>query len=159
MSSIRVWIGSEGKWSEEFLGVDKVHLIKDAVLRWCRIIMLSDEIGPEEIAAIVALNDLEFDSYPVDIFDECYHPMEVDPITREILSDERINFKIFEKDNKLNISSTRTLQLPLSIFKEMVKWEKEHGHYFSIYNAMYLAANCPDPAPEGYSLLFKFSDE
>lgn len=159
MSSIRVWIGPEGKWSEEFLGIDKVHLIKDAVLRWFRTIIPTEEIEPEEIAALVALNDLEFDSYPVDIFDECYHPMEVDQITSEILSDERINFKIFEKDNKLNISSTRTLQLPLSIFEEMVKWEKEHGHYFSIYKAMYLAANCPDPAPEGYSLLFKFSDE
>ena len=145
MSSIRVWIGPEGKWSEEFLGIDKVHLIKDAVLRWCRKIMPSDEIEPEEIAAIVALNDLEFDGRSVNISEDSYRPEEVDQMTREILSDERIRFTVLENDNKL--------------FKEMIKWEEDHGHYFSIYNAMYLAAKSPDPAPEGYCLLFKFKDE
>ena len=159
MSSIRVWIGPDGKWSEEFLGIDKVHLIKDAVLRWCRKIMPSDEIEPEEIAAIVALNDLEFDGRSVNISEDSYRPEEVDQMTREILSDERIRFTVLENDNKLIISSTRILQLPLSIFKEMIKWEEDHGHYFSIYNAMYLAAKSPDPAPEGYCLLFKFKDE
>ncbi len=158
MSSIRVLIGPEGKWSKEFLGVDKVHFIKDAVLRWCRKIMPSDEIDSEEIAAIVALNDLELNGFAVRV-KGFYHPMEVDQMTREILSNERISFKVFENDNNLKIISTRILQLPLSIFGEMVKWEKDHGHYFSIYNAMYLAAKCPDPAPEGYCLLLKFDDE
>lgn len=159
MSNIRIWIGPEGKWSKEFPGIDKVHLIKDAVLRWCKKIMPSDEIEPEEKAAIVALNDLEFDGRSVNISEDSYRPEEVDQMTREILSDERIRFTVLENDNKLIISSTRILQLPLSIFKEMIKWEEDHGHYFSIYNAMYLAAKSPDPAPEGYCLLFKFKDE
>ena len=159
MSSIRVWIGSEGVWSEEFIGIDKVHFIKDAVLRWCRIIMPSDEIEPEEIAAIVALNDLEFDGRSVNISEDSYRPEEVDQMTREILSDERIRLTVLENDNKLKISSTRILKLPLSIFEEMIKWEKVYGHFFSIYKAMYLAAKCPKPAPEGYCLLFKFKDE
>ena len=159
MSSIRVWIGSAGVWSEEFIGIDKVHFIKDAVLRWCRKIMPTDEIESEEVAAIAALNNLEFDGFAADPSEECYRPMEVDHMTREILSEDWINFKIFEKENKINILTTRILQLPLSIFKEMVEWEKAHGYYFSIYNAIYLAAKCPIPAPEGYCLLFKFKDE
>ena len=73
--------------------------------------------------------------------------------------EDGVRWASLEKRNRISINSARILKLPLTIFEDMAKAEKNRGHLFPVYQALYKAAQAPDPAPGGYCLLFKFKDE
>lgn len=152
MSSIRIWIGPEGKWSEEFLGIDKVHFIKQAILFGCRKCYYDEDWCDDEDWCEL-LKGLEINAQEIEASNRVYRKGDDDTRT------ESVSWPLFEKDNNISIASTKILKLPLSIFEEMANEEKERGQLFTIYTTMDEAAKSPKPVPEGYSLLFKFADE
>ena len=73
MSSIRVWIGPDGKCSEEFLGIDKIHFIKQAILFGCRNCYYDEEDWCEIIKG------LEIDAFEIAV-------SEPQPLLRDVSS-------------------------------------------------------------------------
>ena len=143
MSRIRVWVEPEGNWSKEFSGLDKIHLIKDAILHGCRRCYFEEE---NECEILVGL---EIDAYPLEVSNEEYTD----------LPDEVIRWGAIEKLNGVCIESARIFKLPLDLFEEMAKAEKVGGHLYPIYQAIFNASKVTEPIPDGYCLLFKFEDE
>lgn len=148
MSIVKVWIEPEGNWSKPFLGLDKVHIIKEAVLYECR----KHYYEEEDWQAV--LTGFEIDAREIEVSSSEYSRPDI-----EVLPEEMIRWSLFEKGNGVSIESARILKLPLSTFDEMAKREKAEGHLYPVYKALYKAARVTEPVPDGYCLLFKFEDE
>lgn len=143
MSIIKVWVEPEGNWSEGFSGVDKIHLIKDAIRHGCRRCIFEEENQCEILVG------LEIDARPLEVSDEEYMD----------LPEEVIRWGAIEKLNGICIESARILKLPLVVFDEMATAEKTNGHLYPIYRAIFKAAKVTEPVPNGYCLLLKFEKE
>lgn len=152
MSIVKVWVEPEGNWSKEFSGLDKIHIIKDAILHQCR-------KDPPEEGCCELLKGMEIDAVELQVCDDYYHPIEIDGVTDEILSEEVIHWHAFERSNHVSIASAKILKLPLDVFDDMAKAEKARGHFYPIYKAIFDAARVTEPIPEGYCLLLKFRSE
>ena len=105
------------------------------------------------------LYGIEIDAIDLQVSDDFYHPIEIDEMTNEILSEEYLDWGAFKESNPVKIADARILKLPLSIFEEMAKTEKARGHFYPVYKALYKAAKATEPAPDEYCLLFKFKNE
>lgn len=147
MSKLKVWVEPQGNWSKEFVGLDKIHLIKDAILRECRI------VSPEE-GYCEPLNGLEIDAIELQVSDDYYHP--IDEGTKEIVSEEVILWGAFEKSNRVKIASARILKLPLALLSEMAN---AGGYLSSLYKDIIKAARVFEPTTPDYCLLLKFENE
>ena len=143
MSIIKVWVEPEGNWSNAFLGVDKTHIIKDAILYGCRRCIFEEENKCEILVG------LEIDACPLEVSDTEYLD----------LPDELVRWEAIEKLNHISIESARILKLPLEIFEEMKEAEKAEGYCYSVYKAIIEAAKVIEPVPKGYCLLLKFEKE
>ena len=141
MSNIKVWIGTDGRWSESFAGLDKVHIIKSALLSRCR------SCGDEDAL------DAAFEGFEIDA-----HKIEISSLEYS-WSEYVISWNQIEKSNHILIASARTLKLPLPAFEEMAAAEKSKGYIFAAYKEMFKAAKVPEPTPEGYCIMLKFEDE
>lgn len=148
MSNIKVWIGTEGRWSKNYSGLDKVHIIKEAIVFMCH------EFNDDDID--VVLKDIEIDAREIEVSFREYHP---ESIVEGVVQDEFVWWGELEKLNHIQIASARILKLPLSLFEKMAALEKTKGHIFAAYKDLFKAAKVPDPIPEGYCLLFGFEEE
>lgn len=140
MANIRVWT-SKGQWSEDVIsGLDKVDLIKAAILH---------EYNPEDEDnfEFYELSGLEIDHLSIssDYFEAKYY-----------IDDINAFCKVFESRLKVKtgkgLESTVTLKVRLSTIKEMAK----HIYLSAAYNAIIEAACVPSPTPVNYCLLLKF---
>ena len=156
MSRIKVWVEPEGNWSKEFSGLDKNHIIKDAIRYGCRKV---PSIEGYEKGYCYDLYGIEIDGTDLQVSNDYYHPLEVDEMTREIVSEEYLDWGAFKESNPVNIASARILKLQLDVFDDMAKAEKARGHFYPIYKAIFDAARVTEPIPEGYCLLLKFRSE
>ena len=149
MSIVKVWVEPEGNWSKEFSGLDKIHIIKDAILHQCR-------KDPPEEGCCELLKGMEIDAVELQVCDDYYHPIEIDGVTDEILSEEVIHWHAFERSNHVSIASAKILKLPFLLFDEMAKAD---AYFSSVYNDIIKAARVFDPTVPDYCLLLKFEDE
>lgn len=148
MSKIKVWVEPEGNWSKPFIGLDKIHIIKEALVFECRKHYCEEENWSE------VLTGLEIDAVEIEVSEREYKKYDI-----EALPEEMIGWGLIEKSNGISIESARILKLPLSTFDEMGKHEKAEGHMYPVYKAIFKAARVTEPVPDRYCLLFKFEDE
>ena len=102
MSIVKVWVEPEGNWSKEFSGLDKIHIIKDAILHQCRKV---PSIEGYENGYCYDLYGIEIDGTDLQVSNDYYHPLEVDEMTREIVSEEYLDWGAFKESNPVNIAS------------------------------------------------------
>ena len=133
MSRIRVWT-SEGKWSEEIVGLDKVDFIKTVILR---------EYCPDDNEDYVLL-EIDFTSITTGIFDAYSYEHDIDSFLRKFENELR--------EERMALSEVKTLKVRLSTLKRMTS----HPYLSAAYNAIIAAACVPATVPAGYCLLLKF---
>ena len=148
MSIVKVWVEPEGNWSKPFMGLDKVHIIKDALTFECHKLCIEED---EDWQAL--LTGFEIDAREIEVSESEYKKYDI-----EFLPEEMIRWGLIEKRNGINIVSARILKLPLTTFAGMVEHEKTEGHLYSVYESILRAARVTEPVPD-YCLLFKFEDE
>ena len=160
MSNIRVWVGDDGKWSEEISGLDKIHIIKDAILEECR---RHFPFREEEDDFFLEL-DMEIDVVPISITKKDYfvHDLGEDRLV------ESANWANLEKRHGIQLASVKIVKIPLFTFCLISKKEKKSGHLLPVYKDMVKAAKVPkaildecenEKKLNGYSLLLKFEEE
>ena len=142
MSKISVW-SSEGKWSEDVIGLDKVHLMRRAILiAW----------GLKEEDEESDLNGYEIDHHFVFVpsfydDEEHYRP---DP------DEESIRWRRFAGSNPhLKFSAVRFFTMPLIDLDRLMKNDPV---YAPIYSKIKDAAKIPSSLKVN-SILLRFDDE
>lgn len=142
MSKINVWT-SDGEWSKEVEGLDKIHLMKKTIF-------------------VVA--------EPFDVFDEPFSfPWKNFEINSEAfcyvpeMGEEKAGLEpyyfwcYFNKANgKDMIPKAKTFKLPIAALKKVIKNDLLCA---PLFDELIAAAKVPVTASEDYCLLFKFEDE
>lgn len=136
MSKIRVWT-TEGGWSKEFKGLDKIHLMKCAIEDACHICDKQGEYLEDP------LKGFEFNAKAIDA-DGLY--------TEGDFAREHPVWRRFQ----LDFSSVDTFKVPLFFIENH---DYKSGFLLPFYEDLIEAAKVPSPAPADYCLLFKFEDE
>lgn len=137
MADIRVWT-SKGQWSEDIIpGLDKIDLIKAAILQeYCPNYDEDYELGGLEIDhLIITSENFDADDYEKDL---------------------NAFWRKFENELKSEtgkgLDSAVTLKVRLSTLNSMALG----SHLCAAYNAIIDAACIPAPTPANYCLLLKF---
>ena len=144
MSKIRVWT-SDGRWSDEISGLDKVYLIKEAIRRRCDLISYED--------AVESLKGFEINHYPVSSFliddDDRYYE-------DGVVDHEKEEWVLISLNQELPLSQAESFILPLVVLKELqIKDPTLSAKYAQIISAV----KVPTPTPNGYCILMRFEDE
>lgn len=139
MSKIKVWT-SQGKWSEEIVGMDKIHLMKEAILLACNCVDENED--PIENP----LQDFEIDAVVLD-----------DDFANDADSSGVFFWSSFGSANpKIKLSEVKTIKLPLGILKAI---SKEMKYLTPIYDEIIRKAILPSPIPIDYCVILKFEEE
>lgn len=138
MSKIKVWT-SDGEWSKEVEGLDKIHLIKRAIL-----------IGTKRF------KKYPFEGYEIDsleLYDEIgiiYSGEDDEDYFKEV--DELIARGI----HRSNFKEAKTFKLPLD---KLLEIKGSDRLCTPLYDELLTAAKVPSTASKDYCLLLKFEDE
>lgn len=149
MSKIKVWT-SEGKWSKEVEGLDKIHLMKETI-HWCAPCVdmqgepVSHPLEGFEIDGKEINDDFDMDLDPI-IDPETGEAIEIDPFWRHFCAANGGDIR----------SKAKTFKLPLNTLRSMIKFEPLCA---PLYNELITVAKVPATAAKDYCLLFKFEDE
>lgn len=141
MSKIKVWT-SQGKWSEEIVGMDKIHLMKEAILLACNCVDENEE--PIEHP----LQDFEIDSIALD-----------DDFDKELDSNaDRVFFwsRFSSANPGIKLAEAKSVKLPLGILKII---SKEVSYLTPVYDEIIRKAILPSPTPGNYCVILKFEEE
>jgi len=144
MSKIRVWT-SDGRWSDEISGLDKVFLIKDAIRRQLYLISYED--------AVAALEGFEINHYRVSDFldsDGDYYNED------GIVIDENEESILSSLNRELPLSQAQSFIMPLAVLKQM---QSKDPSLSAKYNQIISAVKVPTPTPNHYCILMRFEDE
>lgn len=152
MATIKVWVGVDGKWSEGISGLDKMHIIKHAILLECR--SRFDEHDEDWDAML----GVEIDTREILVTKKEYNQYDIG----EDNLVERACWSNIEQRNHIQLESARLLKLPFTTFDKMAEAEKNKGHLFPVYKEIFKAlkvkaADVKDK--KGYCLLLKIEDE
>ena len=144
MSRIRVWT-SDGRWSDEISGLDKVFLIKKAI-RLSLFLTCYEE-------AVDSLDGYEINGCPVsdklDDNDSLYFKDNiVDHELEEIVLDRLCR--------SLQLDQAETFVFPFDVLKRM---KKDDLSLSAKYDQIISAAKVPAPTPKHYCLFLRFMDE
>lgn len=137
MADIRVWT-SKGQWSKDVItGLDKVDLIKAAIMQeYCPNYDEDYELGGLEIDHLIITSE---DFYADDYENNLYM------FWRKFV-------KGLERKTGKGLESAVTLKVRLSTLNKMASG----SHLSAAYNAIIAAACVPTPTPANYCLLLKF---
>lgn len=150
MSKIKVYT-SKGNWSEDVVGLDKVHLIKDAIRTMC---LCYDNRTSELINE--PLKDFEIDRSELDDdFDRNAIEQFLDD-NGKIIEVDRFWAHFNDVNQHVKIREAKTFKLPLNTLKSI---SKDYRYLTSIYDEIISRALVPAPTPKDYCLLLKFEDE
>ena len=143
MSKIRVW--TDGRWSDEISGLDKVYLIKTAIQSQLYLISYED--------AVEALEGFEINHYRVtDFLDKDGDYYNEDGIVNQKKEESFLNYL----NKKIPLSQVQSFITPLAVLKVMKTKEPSLA---AIYEKIISATKAPIPTPKGYCLNIKFEDE
>jgi len=143
MSKIRVWT-SDGRWSDEILGLDKVYLIKEAIRR--RLFLINYEDAEED------LDGFEINHCPVsDFLDEDGDYYNEDDIVRP----ENKEKFLYSLNKRLPLSQAQSFIMPLDVLKGM----RDDHSLSAKYDQIISLVKVPTPTPKGYCILMQFMDE
>lgn len=152
MATIKVWVGADGKWSEGISGLDKMHIIKHAILLECRSRFNEHD---EDWDAMLGV---EIDANEIYVTKKEYNR---DYIGGDNLV-ERACWSNIEQRNHIQLESARLLKLPYNTFVKMVNAEKKTGYLYPVYLNIFKALKVEEDdvqAKKGYCLLLKIEDE
>lgn len=142
MSRIKVWT-SDGAWSKEVEGLDKIHFMKKSIRLYATCLDYWDEPVPHPLKG--------FEINSEEINDEF-----LDSETGEVIELDSF-WRHFRRANGGDIiSSARTFKLPLPAFMSV---KKDDPLCAALYDELLNAAIVPSEATKDYCLLFKFADE
>jgi len=142
MSVIRVWT-TDGRWSGEIKGLDKVYLIKEAILQ---------QYAPEE----------QWESTG---YDECLNGFELDgqPISPEdfdgnwYVNENWVYFwTAFQGKVKISLPNVKTFTLPIVVLHSL---QRKDPSLSDKYGQILSAAKTPAALPRGFCLLLRFENE
>ena len=144
MSKIRVWT-SDGQWSAEIPGLDKVYLIKTAIRRQCDLSSYDD--------AVESLDGFEINHYPVSNFliNEDYYYYE-----DGIVDHQKEEWLLASINKELPLSQVEFFIMPLAVLKGM---QKGTPSLSAKYDQIISAVKAPVPTPKGYCISLRFEDE
>ena len=145
MSRIRVWT-SEGKWSDEIRGLDKVYLMKTAILKQC---CLTNEVDASE-----SLEGFEIDYRWV--ADALWQLDDSDYYIDNIVDHEKDERFIRLVNKQTPFKDAKFFIIPLAVLKEM---QKDDPSLAAKYEQIINASKAPSPAPKGYCLMLRFENE
>ena len=153
MSKIRVWT-SDGRWSDEISGLDKVFFIKEAIRRQLYLISYED--------AVEALDGFEINHYLVsDCLDEDGDYYNEDGIVNY----EKEDSVLFSLNKRVPLSQAESFIMPLAVLKGMRDKgvrdkEGRVDHSLSAkYDQIISAVKVPTPTPKGYCIIMRFEDD
>ena len=149
MSNIKVWT-SDGNWSEEVKGCDKVHLMKEAVMFECR--LARNEELPDITDYVIEHKD-GTKTHGTDHRSGIQIDDQAISVTTFLDEKQNINFKYLDKQEYPNASF---FKMRLSTLKGMAE---EDDIMSALYNKLIECAKVPAKAPKSYCLLFMFADE
>lgn len=139
MSKIKVWT-SQGKWSEEIVGLDKVHLMKEAIHLACNCMDENEE--PIENPLL----DFEIDNIVLD-----------DDFVKDADSSGVFFWSSFSSANsQIKLAEAKSMKLPLGILKII---SKEVSYLTPVYDEIIRKAILPSPTPKDYCVILKFEEE
>lgn len=149
MSKIKVWT-SDGEWSKEVEGLDKIHFMKETIHLYAPCVDENDEPVLHPLMGFEIdskeLND-DFEMQPEKFMDEDTGEMfTVDPFWRRFCVANGGDI----------VSKAKTFKLPLPALKSMKKHDPLCA---ALYDELLTAAKVPATASKDYCLLFKFEDE
>jgi len=144
MSKIRVW-SSDGQWSDEISGLDKVYLMKVAIRRQCILENYED--------AVESLKGFEINHYPVSNFLDTDHDYYYEDGVVDREKEERF---LSHLNNELPLSQVESFIMPLAVLKGMQKGDSSLS---AKYDQIISAVKVPTPIPNGYCILMRFEDE
>ena len=142
MSKIRVWT-TDGQWSDEIQGLDKVYLIKKSILL---------NYAPEEY----------WDSSG---YDTCLAGFELDgqPLSPDDFNGSHYKekewewfWRTFQGGTRIDFSKVRFFTLPIVVLKSL---QKKDTSLSEKYNQIISSAKTPAAIPNGYCLILRFEDE
>lgn len=144
MSKIRVWT-SDGRWSDELSGLDKVFLIKKAIRLRLFLTCYED--------AVEALEGFEMNHYLVssflDMFGDYYN-------ADGIVNHENEELILSSINRELPFSQVQSFIMPLAV---LIQMKKKDLSLSAKYDQIISAAKVPTTPPKGYCLLMSFEDE
>lgn len=149
MSKIKVWT-SEGKWSKEVEGLDKIHLMKAAIHLYAPCV---DEYG-EPVPH--PLEGFGIDCKEIDDEFEMNSESFVDAETDKVIETDSFWRHFCAANGGDIISKAKTFKLPLNALRSMIKFEPLCA---PLYDELITVAKVPATASKDYCLLFKFEDE
>lgn len=149
MSRIKVWT-SDGAWSKEVEGLDKIHFMKKSIRSCAPCFDYQGEPVPHP------LEGFEIDSEEIN--DEFRMNVDniPDPETGEVIELDNFWGYFRRANGGAIISSARTFKLPLPAFMSV---KKDDPLCAALYDELLDAAKVPAGAAKDYCLLFKFEDE
>jgi hypothetical protein len=143
MSKIRVW-SSDGQWSKAICGLDKVYLLKKAILAQYAPEEMFDDPGDYvglmdgfEINGIpISADDFPADHYKRDEWDWFW--------------------AAFQGRMKLQLNNVEAFTVPIAVLRKM---SRKDPSLAAKYNEIISASKAPATTPRGYCVILKFEDE
>lgn len=142
MSVIKVW--ADGRWSDAIKGLDKVYLIKEAILA-----QYSPEdtfFNPEDYEGL--MDGFEINGIPIsaDDFSEDHYK-----------SKEWYWFwRRFQSRIKVDLNNVETFTFPIAVLRKM---SREDATLSAKYDEIIAASKAPALTPRGYCVILKVEDE
>ena len=142
MSVIKVW--TDGRWSNEIKGLDKVHLVKEAILA---------QYSPKE----------RFDD-PED-YEGLMDGFEINgiPISAEVFNEDSYNHEdwgwfwgSFQGRIEVELKNVETFTMPIAVLRKL---SRDDSSLSAKYDEIISASKAPASTPRGYCLMLRFEDE
>ena len=142
MSKIKVW--ADGRWSDEILGLDKVHLIKKSIL---------SQYEP--------MDDFDYpDDYedPLDGFEINGRPISAVDFEADHYKNEKwgLFWGSLRGCIKIELKDAQTFTMPIAVLRKM---SRDDSSLSAKYDEIISASKAPASTPKGYCLNLKFKDE
>lgn len=160
-----------GQWSEPIVGLDKIHLLKEAIqfefdilhAEWKERRGCKDAcIDYDEVKLLDDEEELRRADNHLELFMPlCELEINTKKITKRSMNNNptenpRIDWKYFKTTSGVDLSKAKLLKMRLGTLQQMA----DSATYLApIYKELIAAAKVPSPTPEYYCLTFKFKNE
>lgn len=160
-----------GQWSEPIVGLDKIHLLKEAIQ--CEFGVLyadwKEREGRKDACIdydeVKLVDDEELlrkaENHPELFMPLCELEINTKEITKRSMNDNptenpRVDWKYFKTASGIELSKAKLLKMRLETLQKMA----DKATYLSpIYKELIAAAEVPSPTPVNYCLTLKFENE